>query len=628
MFHTIDLQYITKNRVQITKQRFFGNIDKIRQNIATLLVFLHYFSIEQRIEQTTMKYFIHILLFSSLFFASCSKQENEVLLKKLDDIKAMGDTLPQIALQRLDSIKPLFDNETEYLCNKLALLEIRLQDKAYITHTTDKAIKNICSFFEENGTDIEKQEAYYYMGSVYRDLNDYPNAVIYFLKSAEVAENNDVDGALWQHTYSQLSHLYKQQFNYNNALDAAIKALDVAEKFNTVNERTYMNVASSYSEFDDTLQTIRYTDLALELIEKKGICARNADLVASAMGDYSVYGYNEKAERCYHLLRQLQKNLRPSNYLINHGIYYERLVSADSAAAVMSELYTTTNKIESKYDAARWLTRYYTQKGDYEKAAEYAIKFIDANEAVIDKINLEHTTNAKNFFQYRRDKEEEALVMQKAAKVRYNSMLVISVSIILLLGIVLFYFWRKKQLLDVILSKEEKIKQAKALAAEKDIELAKEKRGIEQKEKELEVLNATNSRLAKQLQGAEEDFKLLVAQNRELTKLMLMNDIAKNAGDIIEKVKKTSKGKYHLNDDEWKELLGAIDRLYPEFTYEVQAKFKKISEPILRVCYLMKIGLTGPQIVNLTDYPRQTVWVRIKKIEQIMNMNEMQELKR
>ena len=575
-----------------------------------------------------MKYFIHILLFSSLFFASCSKQENEVLLKKLDDIKAMGDTLPQIALQRLDSIKPLFDNETEYLCNKLALLEIRLQDKAYITHTTDKAIKNICSFFEENGTDIEKQEAYYYMGSVYRDLNDYPNAVIYFLKSAEVAENNDVDGALWQHTYSQLSHLYKQQFNYNNALDAAIKALDVAEKFNTVNERTYMNVASSYSEFDDTLQTIRYTDLALELIEKKGICARNADLVASAMGDYSVYGYNEKAERCYHLLRQLQKNLRPSNYLINHGIYYERLVSADSAAAVMSELYTTTNKIESKYDAARWLTRYYTQKGDYEKAAEYAIKFIDANEAVIDKINLEHTTNAKNFFQYRRDKEEEALVMQKAAKVRYNSMLVISVSIILLLGIVLFYFWRKKQLLDVILSKEEKIKQAKALAAEKDIELAKEKRGIEQKEKELEVLNATNSRLAKQLQGAEEDFKLLVAQNRELTKLMLMNDIAKNAGDIIEKVKKTSKGKYHLNDDEWKELLGAIDRLYPEFTYEVQAKFKKISEPILRVCYLMKIGLTGPQIVNLTDYPRQTVWVRIKKIEQIMNMNEMQELKR
>ena len=89
---------------------------------------------------------------------------------------------------------------------------------------------------------------------------------------------------------------------------------------------------------------------------------------------------------------------------------------------------------------------------------------------------------------------------------------------------------------------------------------------------------------------------MLVAQNRELTRLMLMNDIAENAGDIIEKVKKTSRGKYRLNDDEWKELLGAIDRLYPEFTYEVQAKFKRISEPMLRVCYLMKLGLQGHKL--------------------------------
>ena len=187
-----------------------------------------------------MKYFIHILLFSSLFFASCSKQENVLLLKQLDDIKAMGDTLPQVALQRLDSIKPLFDNETEYLCNKLALLEIRLQDKAYITHTTDKPIKEICCFFEEygsqeNGNDIEKQEAYYYMGSVYRDLNDYPNAVTFFLKSAEIAEKaQDVDVKLWRNTYSQLSYLYKREFDYSEALNTVLKGLDVSLKMESV----------------------------------------------------------------------------------------------------------------------------------------------------------------------------------------------------------------------------------------------------------------------------------------------------------------------------------------------------------------------------------------------------------
>ena len=570
-----------------------------------------------------MRHFIHFLLFSSLFFASCNKQGSEFLIGHMDDIKAMGDTLPKVAMQRLDSIKPLFENECEYMSNKLMLLDIRLHDKAYITHTSIKPIEDVCRYFEENGTVAEVQEAYYYMASVYRDLNDYPNAVTCFLKSAQVAENNSyIDGALWECTYSQLSYLYNQQFNYSDALGAAIKALDIAEKFQTVNERTYMSVSGNYNEIADTIQTIKYADLALQLIETKGICSRNADLVASAIGKYSVYGCREKAERCYWLLAQLPKKARPFNYLTNVAEYYERFVSADSAAITMSELYETTNSIESKYDAARWLTRYYVAKGEYEKAAGYAIKFIDANEAVIDKRTLEHTTNANNFYQYRRDKEEEMAIMEKAARDRLNLLLGISVSVIIISVVALLYYHRKKQLLDIILSKEKNIRQAKAMVASKDAELEKEKASIEQKEKELATLNTTNSKLTKQLEAAENDFRMLVAQNRELTRLTLMNDIACDAKDIIEKVKRASEGKYHLSDDEWKELLGAIDKLYPEFTHEVQSKFKRINEPLLRVCYLLKIGLTGPQIVNLTGYPRQTVWVRIKRIEAVLSIKD------
>ena len=541
----------------------------------------------------------------------------------MDDIKAMGDTLPKVAMQRLDSIKPQFDNESEYMRNKFALLDIRLHDKAYITHTSIKPIEDVCRYFEENGTPAEVQEAYYYMASVYRDINDYPNAVTYFLKSAEVAESNsDIDGALWKNAYSQLFYLYNRQLNYSSALDAAIKGLDIAEKFKTVNERTYMSVSCSYHEIEDTIKTIKYADLALELIEAKGICPSNADIIAYAIGKYSVYGCREKAERCYKLLAQLPEKARPFNHLTNISDYYERFVSADSAAITMSELYETTNSIESKYDAARWLTRYYVAKGEYEKAAGYAIKFIDANEAVIDKRTLEHTTNANNFYQYRRDKEEEMAIMEKAARDRLNLLLGISVSVIIISVVALLYYHRKKQLLDIILSKEKNIRQAKAMVASKDAELEKEKASIEQKEKELATLNTTNTKLTKQLEAAENDFRMLVAQNRELTRLTLMNDIACDAKDIIEKVKRASEGKYHLSDDEWKELLGAVDKLYPEFTHEVQSKFKRINEPLLRVCYLLKIGLTGPQIVNLTGYPRQTVWVRIKRIEAVLSIKD------
>ena len=576
-----------------------------------------------------MKLFIHILLILSLFFAACTKQENEVLIRHLNDIKAMGDTLPQIAMQRLDSITPLFVNETEYMRNKLALLEIRLQDKAYITHTTDKQIKGICRFFEKNGTEIEKQEAFYYMGSVYRDLNDYPNAVTYFLKSAEIAEKAlETDAILQRNTYSQLSYIYKSQFDYTKALNTILKGFSFSQSNGISDIREYANVASCYFVTKDTINAIKYYNLIMGNIDNIIVDRSNSDIIAAAMGNLSLSGYKNEATSCYEILSKLNNEELPFNYLINLAIYYECFVSADSAAVPRIKLYDKTSLIESKYDAAQWLTRYYFLKKDYKKAAEYAIKFIDANKAVIDKRKLEHTTNAKNFFQYRRDREEEAQVMQKAAQAKFYMVLTISIAIIVTLCGTLFYFWRKKKLLDVILSKEETIKQAKTLAAEKDFEIAKEKREIEQKTQELETLNATNSELSKKLQSAEGDFKLLVTQNRELTKLMLMNKIAGESGDIIEKVKKTSKGKYRLNDDEWKELLGAIDKLYPEFTHEVQAKFKRISEPMLRVCYLLKIGMSAPEIVNLTDYPRQTVWVRIKKIKQIIQMSEITDGKR
>ena len=151
-----------------------------------------------------MKQLIRFTILVILLNTSCTNHCNEWLMYKLDEIKAMGDTLPKVAMRRLDSIKPLFENECEYMRNKLMLLGIRLHDKAYITHTSIKPIEDVCRYFEENGTVAEVQEAYYYMASVYRDLNDYPNAVTYFLKSAEIAENNsDIDGVLWENQGSQ-----------------------------------------------------------------------------------------------------------------------------------------------------------------------------------------------------------------------------------------------------------------------------------------------------------------------------------------------------------------------------------------------------------------------------------------
>lgn len=97
-----------------------------------------------------------------------------------------------------------------------------------------------------------------------------------------------------------------------------------------------------------------------------------------------------------------------------------------------------------------------------------------------------------------------------------------------------------------------------------------------------------------------------------------MKEISSNAEDIIEKFIMAANGKYILNDEDWKDLFGAVNNMYPEFLNEIQNKFQRIKEPMLRVCYLMKIGLTNPQITNITNVPPQTAWYRIKTINDKM----------
>ena len=120
---------------------------------------------------------------------------------------------------------------------------------------------------DKSGTDKERQEAYYYMGSVYRDLNDYPNAVTNFLKSVEIAETHtDKDCVLWENAYSQLSYLYGMQLNYTEALDIALRQLQIAEVNGTINERTYMNVASYNMAKKDTAPA-KYNDQSIKALK-------------------------------------------------------------------------------------------------------------------------------------------------------------------------------------------------------------------------------------------------------------------------------------------------------------------------------------------------------------------------
>ena len=142
-----------------------------------------------------------------LLTASCS---GGGIIEKMEQIKTVGNNDPEKALVMLDSLELDIRDAGNYAKNKYDLLRIRLHDKANHQPSSDMMIKRLMAYFEEKGSIPEKQEAYYYGGSVYRDLQDTPRALENFFKSLDIAleHKEECDPIMLRNTYSNLPYLF------------------------------------------------------------------------------------------------------------------------------------------------------------------------------------------------------------------------------------------------------------------------------------------------------------------------------------------------------------------------------------------------------------------------------------
>ena len=153
----------------------------------------------------------------------------------MEQIKTVGNNDPEKALVMLDSLELDIRDAGNYAKNKYDLLRIRLHDKANHMPSSDMMIKRLMAYFEEKGSIPEKQEAYYYGGSVYRDLQDTPRALENFFKSLDIAleHKEECDPIMLRNTYSNLTYLFYMVKDYPDALEYGIKELESCRQTKT-----------------------------------------------------------------------------------------------------------------------------------------------------------------------------------------------------------------------------------------------------------------------------------------------------------------------------------------------------------------------------------------------------------
>ena len=480
-----------------------------------------------------------------------------------------GGTLPE-AQARAEEMEDSVSESSKYVRRRYDLLMIRLRDKLEVVPSSPDSALQVMDYFEGRANNVDRERAYYYAASAYRDLKDYPRAVHLFLKAVDEAEKSEAaDTLIWQNALSQLRFLYMLQLKYEEELDVALKAVELAKGSGRNLGCYMMDAASAYADLGDTLRCLQYCDSSYSIIEAEQFHPSYGRILSSMLATYSNCNRYEKVDTLLRHLSQLSEDQRPHNYELCLARFHENQGKTDSAIVHYKICYDEGKDLAGRYEASAGLQRCYMQKGDYKSAAWWGQRLYATNDSIIAQRAFEQTERARDEYRYHRDQEVERAIVQRDERIITASVIVCLTLLSIIMSLLAFYNYRKKKYVEELIGKD---------------------RLLEQK---AEI-------------------------NKELTRIALMNIVTDKAADVVTHFHNIADGKAKLEDGSWEGLMAAMETLYPSFLETVQERMQgSLREPLLRTICLMKIGMKPMQIAKVMDAKIQTVWNRVKRAEEI-----------
>lgn len=570
-----------------------------------------------------------------MFLPACSKDHS---LGRMEQIKAVGDGDPAHALAMLDSLEITVRGENDYVKHKYDLLRIRLNDKAYKMPTSDILIKKLVVYFENNGSVADKQEVHHYAGSIYRDLQDTPRALEHFFKALDFARSNprECDSVMLGNTYSNINYLEYKVQNYSEALKAALKELEINKKKKTNPTIPFFHVGSAYKALNKNEEA----EVAFDSVFARIVQSKTEDLYQNLLvlllDNYTDMRKISKAKDCMRLIKENPLEGEPSYACVAFAGYYRAIGMMDSAAIYFNRILEEGKDIYVKYDAAKLIFSMYNDAGDAKMAQRYAADFMLFSDSLDFGKRQELAATVNNAYQYHLDQKRELDL--KEEKERYKSLSVIvflAALLIACVGYILNFKRKQRHLREVAaLSSElqrlsdtdkklrENIKRKEKVLAESRDSLKKSTRELDEVKQKLQLVNQELSENNDMLKKTEELLEQKREQNKSFIKLLHQSEFEVKAADVIHAVREASKGKKEMSLAEWKQLYKAVDELYPTFHEDILKQHSSVTDKEMQVLYLIRIGLSKHQIMNLTDMARVTIWRWEKKFDWVLSSGE------
>ena len=392
---------------------------------------------------------LYVLILLGMLLVGCSKGGHDKSLEQIDRIAAAHPDSARRLLAAVDP-KELNTHDRHYL----DFLRVKVNDKNYETHTSDSLILDFIDYAERHETPAVIDEAYYYAGRVYSDLNDYPDAVRYYQKALDNLPLDSIEGNLHCRILIQagrqlsIMRLTREAVKYFREVDGILR-----RNKDTINIVYNLHLLRhSYLLLDKPDSALIYASEALKLGPDNNIHlkAKSRMLLAEV---FYMTGQNDTALNLVrHTPEQVNRISRNAALSIAAKIYQTAGIR-DTAWMYVHELIESPDSLNRHRGYRLILSTSLADGLAPDTLRKYMVRYHDALDDFYNFNNAEQAMLQQTAYNYTQHEHARA-VAERQSRDRMVWIAVLgAVSVILLLTSLVFYEKQKRRRLELEVTK-------------------------------------------------------------------------------------------------------------------------------------------------------------------------------
>ena len=556
-----------------------------------------------------MNRFVIIFLLMSFLLVSCDNRQTKSLLQ---DVETYIQERPDSALRVLRKVDSLTLN-TKSLRARYSLLFAMALDKNYIDTTALSILEPTVAYYERLGSPQDKMLSCYYLGRIYANRKDYPNAVIFY--SQALRESSEYDYYHRGLIYAASADAYNASFNDEEELRNTILAYECFEKIGDKDlDLSLYKVAQAYhnnERFDvaDSLYSLVYSGkdstsrLALYAME---------DLVSN-----DLYQEKQDVERDLELLEYVAEH-RGNLSLESYYEYAYLLLLAGKESEAENILSQLSNR-EANGKTMEIRYRIAECKGQNEEALALLKSMLSHQNDVVKKKLAQSVFKAQSDY-YRLTAE----VSEQKSTISNQRSIIILITGLMIIALLYVIFMKRK---STLIREKDRLTQAME-ESERLLETVRNRANEEKSEREKDILDlkSRNEREQDKIKDLREMYVALYqkrfseigkyydaasSHRLESIKEKAYHDVISSTQALFEEIASGSEGQ--------KKFEARINADLDDIVSKIRSDFPKLKDDDIRfICYLI-VGFDTSTISFLMDISKENVRVKKHRLREKLN---------